>query len=278
MRHFEFTRNSSDGIPVFFQGWEPEVIPKAVICLVPGTPDHGGRYSYLASYLTSEGYALFVMDIRGYGRSGGKRGHIISYVALMDDISLLLGEAKARFTKIPIFLYGHSSGGNFVANYVLRIKPKIAGVILTSAWFKLAYNPPTIKVLIGSLLEKIYPGLSMHTGLNINYVSTDPKEDQRYKNDPLQHDLITPCTYFNILRAGEWALQHAGEFSYPLLITHGSEDHITSPAASRAFAEKVPADCTLKIWEGLYHETHNEPKRNQEIFAFLVNWLNQHLG
>jgi len=46
---------------------------------------------------------------------------------------------------------------------------------------------------------------------------------------------------------------------------HGSADKITSPEASRKFAKKAGEKVTLKIWDGLYHETHNEPEQG-EVF------------
>ena len=74
--------------------------------------------------------------------------------------------------------------------------------------------------------------------------------------------------------AGLWALEHAGEFSLPLLLMHGDADRITSAAASREFAARVPG-CTFKIWDGCYHEIHNEPEQ-QALFATITGWLHAH--
>jgi len=53
---------------------------------------------------------------------------------------------------------------------------------------------------------------------------------------------------------------------------HGEGDQITSVEASKQFAKQVQQDCTLKSWEGLYHELHNEPEK-AEIMSYLINWL-----
>jgi len=55
---------------------------------------------------------------------------------------------------------------------------------------------------------------------------------------------------------------------------HGGDDKLSSVEASREFADKVTEKCTLKIWDGLYHEIHNEPEK-EEIFKFLINWLDK---
>jgi acylglycerol lipase len=112
MTHTEFTRSSPDQLEFYFQGWQPDVPPKAVICLVHGLGEHTGRYAHVAAALNAAGYALLGCDLRGHGKSGGPRGHTPSYDTLMDDIGRLLDEAAARYPDQPQFLYGHSLGGN----------------------------------------------------------------------------------------------------------------------------------------------------------------------
>ncbi len=73
-------------------------------------------------------------------------------------------------------------------------------------------------------------------------------------------------------KAGQWALENAHQFKPSLLIMHGSSDRITSAKASQEFAEKVPGDCTFKLWQSLYHEIHNEPEKKQ-VIDFMISWL-----
>ncbi|MCX6069893.1 MAG: alpha/beta hydrolase, partial [Chloroflexi bacterium] len=77
------------------------------------------------------------------------------------------------------------------------------------------------------------------------------------------------------LDAGQWLIDHGTELALPLLIYCGSQDRIVSADACREFAAKVKGDCTIKIWEGLYHETHNEPQK-AEVLAFMIQWLKAH--
>ena len=77
-----------------------------------------------------------------------------------------------------------------------------------------------------------------------------------------------------MLDAGEWALAHASEFFLPLLLMHGSGDALCSAEATRQFSTAVTGDCTLMIWDGLYHEIHNEPEQ-QLVFDALVEWLGE---
>ena len=78
---------SNDGIEIFGQKWESEIIaPKAVICLVHGFGEHSSRYEHVAQFFTDNNYAVIAYDHRGHGRSGGKRGHFPSYDEFINDV------------------------------------------------------------------------------------------------------------------------------------------------------------------------------------------------
>ena len=283
MQHIEFTQQASDGIQFYFQSWQPETPPKAVICLVHGLGEHSGRYAHVAATLNDAGYLLFGFDLRGHGKSGGPRGHTPSYETLMDDISRLLAEAAQRYPGNPQFLYGHSLGGNLVLNYALRRcsgqalrrKPQMAGVIATSPAIRTATPLPSSQLTLAKIMNKIRPGMQMANGLALDGLARDPEVIRAYTGDLLVHNKISVRLATGMLEAGEWALAHASEFPVPLLLAHGTADKLTSAPASQEFAAKVHGDCTLKLWEGFYHETHNEPEK-AEVLAFMIDWLQKH--
>jgi alpha-beta hydrolase superfamily lysophospholipase len=80
----------------------------------------------------------------------------------------------------------------------------------------------------------------------------------------------------NTLRGIGWGFEHAADWHLPVLFMHGDQDQIAFVRGSQEFTGKISGDCTLKIWPGLYHETHNEPEKDQ-VFAFLLDWLEKHL-
>ena len=104
MRHTQSKLTANDGIKLHVRKWEPEEEPIGIVCLVHGIGEHSGRYSSLAHHLAGRGYALLAIDLRGHGESEGKRGHIKSYTALMDDITLLLNEGRRSYPHRPLFL------------------------------------------------------------------------------------------------------------------------------------------------------------------------------
>lgn len=273
MLHFSFTIRSSDGLSLFAREWRPEESPRGLVCLVHGIGEHSGRYDHVAAALGRAGVALLGFDHRGHGRSQGQRGHTPSYDTIMDDIGGLLAEGARRYPGLPTVIYGHSMGGNFTLNYVLRRRPRLAGAVVTSPWLRLAFQPSRVKVRLGRLMYRVWPSFAQHADPMEDAISRDPAMLEQRAGDPLVHDWVTPKLFFDTYDAGLWALEHASEFPLPLLLMHGTGDRITSWEASREFAARAH-DCTFRAWEGFYHETHNEPEGAQ-VIAAIVAWVAQ---
>ena len=272
MKYGEFEFGLNNGAALFAREWRPERDVRGVVCLVHGLGEHSGRYAHLALALTQAGYVLMTYDQRGHGKSLGQRGHTPSYERLLDDIDDFRQECLRRFPNSPLFLYGHSLGGNLVLNDCLRRQPEFKGVIATSPWLRLTVEPTALAKLLAFVLNKVWPTFSLSNGLDVHALSHDTCMVDSYKLDPLVHDRISVRMFTTVERAGLWAVENAAQFKLPLLLMHGGADRITSVDASANFAAQLEQGCTWKIWPGLFHELHNEPEKT-EIIAYLINWL-----
>lgn len=276
MKINESKLESKDGITFHTRTWEPEGKIKAVVALIHGHGEHIGRYENVASALTSAGYVLAGYDSRGHGKSTGPRGYIPDYDALMNDIGAFISRLGEKYSGQPVFLYGHSMGGNQVINYALRRHPKIAGVIATGPWLKLAFEPSRVQVILARIMNNILRSFTQPSGLDTKGLSHDVEVVRLYDNDPLNHNKVSARLFVGMYESGLWALEHASEFSLPLLLMHGGADPITSAAASRQFAVQAGKNVTLSIWDGLYHEIHNEFEQG-EVFKVMIEWLDKHI-
>ena len=274
MKHETYEFMAKDNLPLFYQIWHAEN-EKGLVCLIHGLGEHGGCYGTMAEYLAMKGYSLAALDLRGHGRSKGKRGHAASYELLMDDIDSFISRASAGYSNLPCFLYGHSMGGNLVLNYCLRHKTGLAGVIASGPWLRLVTEPPRYKYLLSRLLNALYPSLTMNNGLKSDTLYHSESKTEDYYKDPLFHSLISARLYTVIRASGLWALEHAGVLGLPSLVMHGSEDRVTSPGASTEFSKKAPGS-TLKIWDGFYHVLQNEP-RHDDVFRYVAEWIEAHV-
>jgi acylglycerol lipase len=248
---------------------------KAGVVFVHGLGEHIGRYNKLIKKFAGEGLAFVAADLPGHGRSDGRRGVIRNYSVIHEMIDTLCGEFKKTFPGVPLFLYGHSLGGGMVLEYLISVSPKINGAIVTSPWLRLSFEPDKTKLFLAGIMKSILPTLVQPSGLVVDHISHDKSVIEAYKNDPLVHDRISVSLFHNAVSAGRYVLENAASVKVPVLLMHGSEDQITSPGGSSEVASKNNL-VDLKIWEGGYHELHNE-LFSEEVHMYIINWIKNHI-
>lgn len=266
-----FSWQTPDGLNIHGLHWKQDN-PKAVVGFVHGMGEHAARYEPIAEAYAKEGIACMGYDRQGHGQSDGPRGHIVSYEAIIQEIKTLVSHMRRVYGDKPVFLYGHSMGGNLVLYYLINEEVQVDGVIASSPWIELAFKPSAIKVQGGKLMRSLLPKLSMKNELDPKHISRDPAEVQAYMDDPLVHDKITPNTGVFMLEKAALLNEFSGEISKPLLIIHGTGDQIISFDASKRFAERVSGPVTFQSWEGGYHELHHDLCR-AEVVQFTLDWL-----
>ena len=273
MKTFEWKWKSFDGLDMFAQGWVPEKDPKAVVCLVHGVGEHIGRYAHVGAAFAAAGYALLGFDLRGHGKSGGPRGHAPSLDAFFKDIEDFVRAAETRYPSAPRFLYGHSLGGLLSLSYAVTHKVNARGMIVSSPGLATAIQEQKMKVMLAKVLGSLAPTITLPSGLVTAHISRDPQVVETYVKDPLVHDKITTGFGRAGLQAIDIAFTHAAQLAVPLLLVYCSEDQIAFPRGSEEFARLAPKELvTLKRYEGLYHEPHNEPEKAQVLKDY-VQWL-----
>jgi len=216
-----------------------------------------------------------VVDNIGHGNSSGKRGHCPSYAALLDGLEETVRKAKIAYPETPIFLYGHSMGGNLVLNYALKRHDDFKGIVATSPYLRLAFQPPNWKMNLGKLMLGLLPSITMPSGLDPKGISRIDEEVEKYQNDPLIFDAISPMYSFPIMEAGEWAIENADKLRSKTLLLHGTGDLIIDYKATEAFHQKA-STTRLKLFEEAYHELHYDSCR-EEMLETIQNWLRQQL-
>ena len=269
-------RQHPQGFQLFFRHWTVKK-PKAGVVLVHGLGEHTGRYSDLASFFQSHSLEMLGADFPGFGQSSGKRGVAPGLDTYYLTIQMAIDEMRQNYPGIPIFLFGQSMGANLALNYVLKNQPDLAGVIATSPWIRLKKMPPAPVMTLARVMRRIYPGFTQSNGLNPEEFTRSTEVIEAFRRDPHTHDQIAAGIGFALLEAGLALDSYEGTFPCPLLLSHGTADALTDPEATEAFAQRVQGPITLRLWEGLYHETYHEPEK-EEVLKFLVNWIAHHVN
>jgi alpha-beta hydrolase superfamily lysophospholipase len=264
-----------DGVNIYTREWLPDEDPRASVVLVHGLGEHCARYDHVAAVFAKNNIRMQGFDLRGHGKTDGQRGHIPSFELAMRDIDHFISQAMLTAKGKPVILYGHSMGGAMVLYYALLRKPKLTGIISTSPGIATGTPVNPVTLAVGQLLYNFAPSFTLPNGLDVNNLSHDPDVIQAYKKDPLVTPKVSARLGLDVINNGKYILDHAGEFTLPLLLMQGSNDHIVSPEATWQFSRRVPPSLiTYKLWEGLDHETHNEYERDQ-VIQTMVDWICQ---
>jgi alpha-beta hydrolase superfamily lysophospholipase len=261
------------GIEIYYRSWKPAGKSKALVVLTHGQGDHSGRYLHVVKHLTDQGYSVWAADLRGHGKSGGGRGHVMNFDDYLADTGRVIGKAKEQNPDLKTFLHGHSLGGLIVLDYAEKNGNTISGVIATAPLLKLKMKVPSWKVALGKMLSSVSPTMSMKTGLDPKLLSHDQEVVRNYVSDPLVHDVASTRFYTELMRATSETTSGASRLTIPCLIMQGGDDGIVDPTATQDFFRDVASsDKTLKMYDGLYHEIHNEPQQG-DVLREITVWL-----
>ena len=257
-------------------GWVyPVQNPVASVIVVHGMGEYGRRYERsVIPRLLDNAIGVISYDQFGHGQNSGKKGHHPGYEYLLDSIDLMIELAEQHFSESPKFLYGHSMGGNVALNYALSRPGKLSGLVVTSPFLRLAFEPPAWKMAAGKLLYRIWPSVTMSNEVDPESLSRIEEEVEAYRRDLLVHDRVSPAYSIEIMKKGEWAIRNAGNLKVPLLLIHGSADQLTDFKASRDFAENAGEQAEFVLIDGGFHELHHDLDRNA-VLEKAVNWIDE---
>lgn len=268
--------HTKDGISIFFRTAIPENVAASLI-LLHGYAEHSGRYLHAINYFAERNIAVFAPDERGHGRTARLLGDIESFKFVMEDIAIIHKQIKERYPTRPVFLYGHSMGGLLAVLYAEKSEKDLKGLILSGASMILPDNVSPFLIKVARFIAKIMPKLPVQQ-FEYSGCSRDPKVIDAIREDPLYYKGKTRARTGNeIIQGIKEALANLKNITIPILICHGGADPIINPDASKNIYKNVGSeDKELKIFDGLYHEIHNEPEKT-EVLKYLGDWIEKRI-
>ena len=102
---------TTGGLNLFVRSWRPEIEPRGVVVIVPGFNAHSAYYGWVAQRLTSDGLAVYAIDLRGRGKSDGERFYVEKFTDYLSDVESVMKLVRSREQDPPVVLLGHSAGG-----------------------------------------------------------------------------------------------------------------------------------------------------------------------
>lgn len=243
-----------DGSALAYDAYEPVGTPRAAILWVSGWSDHRTRWKRPAERLSNAGFAVYVLDQRGHGDSGGTRGHLSRFSQLLADLQAFRRVVRQKL-EAPQILLGHSFGGLVVLRY-LETQPSdpVAATVLSSPWLALARPVPIIKRVAARSLADLWPSAQLESGIDTQQLSRDATVTAAYHADPAVHRVMTPGAWREIQWAQRAVPADAHRIHGPLLFLMAGQDGVVDAPRARAFAEGLQGAVETRWYPEMYHD------------------------
>lgn len=240
-----------------------------------GLGEHLGRHEHLLK-LFSQNFNLAIYDLRGHGRSGGRKGWVDSFQDFSKDLNVIIQYLRKEFSMDKYILMGHSMGGLIVSDYmqnfvskdfypekVFLSSPAVAAPGILGVGFS---NSPGF--LLGALTK--LPTIPLGGMLDLKKLSHDSRIYESYIKDEFNQLKVHTKLFFELLRTAREVFSRPLRVDCPLYMAIGTQDClVNAPEAIHYFTE-VEKNTQLKVIEGGYHELHNEiEKYRAPYFEFL---------
>ena len=258
----------------------PGIEPRAVLVVSHGLGEHSACYDRFAEELAATPglVSLLTFDYRGHGLSPGKRGVVRDYQDYVADLDAAIARAAILAPALPLYVFGHSNGGQVAIHEALARPDRLAGLILSNPSLRVSAPVPRHKYLVGLFLRWFAPNVTLDSTVTDEALTRDPISIAQRKADTLRHGKISAPLFFGMVEGGRAVLARAPEIRLPLLIILGEADPVVDPATTRGFFDRLASeDKTLRVFPDMLHEPLNEIGR-EEVVEAIIGWLSAHLA
>jgi alpha-beta hydrolase superfamily lysophospholipase len=260
-----------DGLIQMRRRWKPAGDSRAAVLLLHGIAEHGGRYEHVGRRLADAGFDVVAIDHRGYGRSGGRRGHVDRWSQFTDDVEDQLVEVRAL--GLPTVLLGHSMGGLMASRYCVDTDRPQPDLLVLSGPALEAEIKPHLRIA-APLIGRLAPTVEIKEDGDPALLSKDPRVGEVFYADPYRVPYPTARLGLELMGAMREAHENIANVTLPILVLHGTDDGLVPHSASQVF-ETLP-NAERILYEGLRHELFNEAE-GLEIVDTVIDWVDGQL-
>jgi alpha-beta hydrolase superfamily lysophospholipase len=272
----EGTFTGVDGAELFYRTIEPLNAPKAAVIIVHGHGDHSGGLHNISFALVQEGYIVYAFDLRGHGKSSGKRGFIKSWDEYRGDLHEFRKFVMKKQPKLPLYMIGHSMGGVIALDYAIDIGSGISGIIAIAP--AISYEVTRFERLGITVMGKIKPDLCINKSRKFQFMTKNSALTAKFYSDSLRHNTITPGLGRGLIQGVSRVVNQAHLIKIPFLLQYGLRDKITPPTKLGYFFMQVSSkDKQLVEYPAAKHRPFDGAEKEQFLID-MITWLNQQVG
>lgn len=292
----------TDGTSLFARVY-PKPEAQAIVFILHGLAEHGGRYDDFALFLSNKGYEVVVPDHRGHGETGkqaGKLGYFADdqgFERVVDDCNELIHLHTMNQNDKKIILLGHSMGSFLARRYVQKYPQVVDRLILVgtggdpgfmgkvgsqiAAWKSKGSGSKEQGDLLNKLTFGSYNKRISSPTSEFDWLSTDTETVRAYEEDSLCGFVSTNQLYVDLL-AGLQTIHSKKELErvpkdLPILLIAGTDDPVGNYSKgvrllARDYQKMGMEDVTLVLIEQERHEILNGTNRHK-VYDHIANWI-----
>ncbi|MFY0498494.1 alpha/beta fold hydrolase [Staphylococcus haemolyticus] len=253
---------------------ETEHDAKGVVVIVHNILEHTGRYAYVITMLRRNGYHVIMGDLPGQGQTSRANKGQLEHFDIYHE-TLIEWVRIANEYKIPTFVMGVGLGGLILLNVLEKTELPIEGMLLLSPLLEFKRNNKTRKNMLISNVGKGSKDARFKLGIETKDLTRNDEVIEETKQDGLMLRKVTYKWYNILLETMKDTVQHFKDIqSMPTLLMYGTEDKLLELRSFNELKNNLNTnEFYFKVWEGFYHEIHNEPERDQ-VMRYVLTFLN----
>jgi alpha-beta hydrolase superfamily lysophospholipase len=243
---------------------------------------HSGWFLDFGSELHAGGLTVYALDHRGFGRSGGARGHIRRGEQFVDDLEAFADLVGTRHPGVPRVLLGHSMGGLFSVYLAARDatsgRNQVAGLILVNPWIR-----DNAKASLRAVATVVLGGARGSTAIPVgtdapdtSVMTLNPEAAKMLLEDDRWVRRRTASFYYQIaLGLRGKVLRQAPRVRAPALVIQVDRDRsVIAKASEQCFKALGSADKQWLMIPEMAHDFEFEPARGPLDDA-IVQWMSR---
>lgn len=272
-----FLRGSSQN-SLFFQYWEPAA-PQGTIIITHGQGEHSESYQRLIDFFVEDHWTFYGWDLRGHGRSEGKRGYAGNFNEYTADAKIFYQEVlnDSKVKNKPVIFLSHSMGAQIQMRCLIEdsnLNP--TAQVYSAPLLGFSLNIPALKKQASHWLAKALPNLTLWNEIHNEDLTRDPNVIREYESDALRHDRISSGVFIGMLENIAFLENSYSLLKGPILFQCPEKDPVVSTPAAKAFFDQLtcPDKTFLLYGDGAKHEMYNDIHRH-EVFSDIKRFLDQ---
>lgn len=236
-----------------------------------GAGEHLDRHEYLSTLFNAD-FNVLKYDLRGHGKSEGKRAYVSEFTRFFVDLDEVINYLRVEYKMENYALFGHSMGGLITAGYLQNYAKRdfYPGLVFFNA-------PPAgysgflgklVDILPTSAIESVtcLPSIPLSGLVDLKYLSHDPRVRDAYVKDELVSLSLHTHLLFGMIAMSKQVFSKGIEARCPTFCTGGTEDKIVNIPMLKKYFEKVEKKIEYLEFEGAYHEIHNEIEKYRKPY------------